>query len=87
MANVHESPLRSAFLAYQCQPLSRSGTWRGSCYNSSKSSAGRRPVGTESEYERYKEPYSYEVRDRRVRGARGLQAVDGLTTSAVFDDV
>ena len=43
-------------------------------------------MGTESEYERYKEPYSYEVRDRRVRGARGLQAVDGLTTSAVFDD-
>lgn len=43
-------------------------------------------MGTESEYERYEEPYSYEVRDRRVRGARGLQAVDGLTTSAVFDD-
>lgn len=43
-------------------------------------------MSTESEYERYKEPYSYEVRDRRVRGARGLQAVDGLTTSAVFDD-
>lgn len=43
-------------------------------------------MGTESEYERYEEPYSYEVRDRRVRGARGLQAVDGLTTSAVFDE-
>ena len=36
-------------------------------------------------YERYDEPYSYEARDRRVRIARGLQAVDGLTTSAVFD--
>lgn len=36
-------------------------------------------------YERYEEPYSYEVRDRRVRIARGLQAVDGLTTSATFD--
>lgn len=43
-------------------------------------------MGTESEYERYEEPYSYEVRDRRVRGARGLQAVDGLTTSAAFDE-
>ena len=32
-------------------------------------------------YERYEEPYSYEVRDRRVRIARGLQAVDGLQTS------
>lgn len=40
----------------------------------------------ESEYQRYEKPYSYEVRDRRVRGARGLQAVDGLTTSAVFDE-
>lgn len=38
------------------------------------------------EYERYEEPYSYEVRDHRVRAARGLQAVDGLTTSAVFDE-
>ncbi len=37
-------------------------------------------------YERYVEPYSYEVRDRRVRIARGLQAVDGLETSPVFDD-
>ncbi|WP_296011427.1 Fic family protein [uncultured Adlercreutzia sp.] len=37
-------------------------------------------------YERYKEPYDYEVRDRRVRAARGLQAVDGLTTSAAFDE-
>ena len=37
-------------------------------------------------YERYEEPYSYEVRDRRVRIARGLQAVDGLTTSAAFDE-
>ena len=36
-------------------------------------------------YERYNEPYSYEVRDRRVRVARGLQAVDGLTTSEAFD--
>lgn len=43
-------------------------------------------MGIESEYQRYEEPYSYEVRDRRVRGARGLQAADGLTTSAVFDD-
>ena len=43
-------------------------------------------MGTESEYQRYEEPYSYEMRDRRVRGARGLQAVDGLTTSAVFDN-
>lgn len=34
-------------------------------------------MGTGSEYERYEEPYSHEVRDRRVRGARGLQAVDG----------
>ena len=39
-----------------------------------------------SGYERYEEPYSYEVRDRRVRIARGLQAVDGLTTSAAFDE-
>lgn len=39
----------------------------------------------EPEYERYREPYSYEVRDRRVRSARGLQAVDGLTTSNAFD--
>ena len=37
-------------------------------------------------YERYVEPYSYEVRDRRVRIARGLQAVDGLTTSPFFDE-
>lgn len=37
-------------------------------------------------YERYNEPYSYEVRDRRVRVARGLQAVDGLTTSEAFDE-
>ncbi len=37
-------------------------------------------------YERYNEPYSYEVRDRRVRVARGLQAVDGLTTSKAFDE-
>ena len=37
-------------------------------------------------YERYEEPYSYEVRDRRVRIARGLQAVDGLQTSAAFDE-
>lgn len=37
-------------------------------------------------YERYNEPYSYEARDRRVRIARGLQAVDGLTTSAAFDE-
>lgn len=36
-------------------------------------------------YERYVEPYSYEVRDRRVRIARGLQAVDGLKTSPAFD--
>ena len=43
-------------------------------------------MGTGSEYERYEEPYSHEVRDRRVRGARGLQAVDGLTTSAAFDE-
>lgn len=39
-----------------------------------------------SGYERYVEPYSYEVRDRRVRAARGMQAVDGLVTSAVFDE-
>lgn len=37
-------------------------------------------------YERYVEPYDREVRDRRVRIARGLQAVDGLETSPVFDD-
>lgn len=37
-------------------------------------------------YERYEEPYSYDTRDRRVRIARGLQAVDGLTTSAAFDE-
>ena len=43
-------------------------------------------MGTGSEYERYEEPYSHEVRDRRVRGARGLQAVDGLATSAAFDE-
>lgn len=34
-------------------------------------------------YERYNEPY---IRDRRVRIARGLQAVDGLTTSEFFDE-
>lgn len=39
-----------------------------------------------SGYERYVEPYSYETRDLRVRIARGLQAVDGLTTSPAFDD-
>ncbi|EOS50846.1 Fic family protein [Adlercreutzia caecimuris] len=37
-------------------------------------------------YERYEEPYDYATRDRRVRIARGLQAVDGLTTSAAFDE-
>ena len=37
-------------------------------------------------YERYEEPYSYEVRDRRVRIARGLQAVDGLQTSDAFEE-
>jgi len=37
-------------------------------------------------YERYVEPYSYEVRDRRVRIARGLQEVDGLTTSDAFEE-
>ena len=37
-------------------------------------------------YERYSEPYNYEVRYRRVRIARGLQAVDGLTTSEAFDE-
>ena len=37
-------------------------------------------------YERYQEPYSYETRNHRVRAARGLQAVDGLTTSPVFDE-
>ncbi|WP_166079164.1 Fic family protein [Xiamenia xianingshaonis] len=37
------------------------------------------------EYERYRERYDYDVRDRRVRAARGLQAVDGLVTSAAFD--
>lgn len=36
-------------------------------------------------YERYVEPYDYATRDRRVRIARGLQAVDGLTTSDAFD--
>lgn len=37
-------------------------------------------------YERYVEAYSYDVRDRRVRIARGLQAVDGLETSVAFDE-
>lgn len=36
-------------------------------------------------YERYSEPYDYAVRDHRVRVARGLQAVDGLTTSDAFN--
>lgn len=40
----------------------------------------------EPEYERYEKPYSREVRDRRIRAARGLQAVDGLTTSSAFDE-
>lgn len=37
-------------------------------------------------YERYNESYDYTTRDRRVRIARGLQAVDGLTTSEAFED-
>ena len=36
-------------------------------------------------YVRHEEPYSYEVRDRRVRFAREPQAVDGLQTSAAFE--
>lgn len=43
-------------------------------------------MSAEPDYERYEEPYSYRVRDQRVRSARGLQAVDGLTTSAAFDE-